>query len=137
MRRIFAVLPVLLALAVLLGSCTTPTACMEEATAFRASLQPLLKGAAFLDDAWFSEPLPPAVYATCWRLPDGRGLVLAANDTERPFALPVRPDFPCTGAACRLLGEPDARRLGAGPDGLCLTLQPGALAMLLLDGGGR
>ncbi len=109
----------------------------REATAFRASLQPLLKGAAFLDDAWFSEPLPPAVYATCWRLPDGRGLVLAANDTERPFALPVRPDFPCTGAACRLLGEPDARRLGAGPDGLCLTLQPGALAMLLLDGGGR
>ena len=38
MRRIFAVLPVLLALAVLLGSCTAPTACMEEATAFRAAL---------------------------------------------------------------------------------------------------
>lgn len=38
MRRIFAVLPVLLALAVLLGSCTAPAACMEEATAFRAAL---------------------------------------------------------------------------------------------------
>ena len=38
MRRIVVVLPVLLALAVLLGSCTAPATCMEEATAFRAAL---------------------------------------------------------------------------------------------------
>ena len=51
---------------------------------FRRELQPLLKEARFLDDAWLA-PVPDFCYAACWQLADGRGMVLAANDTGAPL----------------------------------------------------
>ncbi len=49
---------------------------------FRRELQPLLKEARFLDDAWLA-PVPDFCYAACWQLADGRGMVLAANQHRR------------------------------------------------------
>ena len=49
------------------------------AAAFRGSLQPMLKDGTYLDDLWLEE-VPELCYAACWELPDGRKLLILAND---------------------------------------------------------
>ena len=49
------------------------------AAAFRGSLQPMLRDAKYLDDLWL-EAVPDLCYAACWELPDGRKLLILAND---------------------------------------------------------
>ena len=53
----------------------------KNAAVFRAKLQPLLKNATFLDDAWVGQ-VPEKCLGTCWELPDKRKLVILANDGE-------------------------------------------------------
>ena len=53
----------------------------KNAAVFRAKLQPLLKNATFLDDAWIGQ-VPEKCFGTCWELPDKRKLVILANDGE-------------------------------------------------------
>ncbi len=53
----------------------------KNAAVFRAKLQPLLKNATFLDDAWVGQ-VPEKCFGTCWELPDKRKLVILANDGE-------------------------------------------------------
>ena len=75
---------------------------------FRRELQPLLKEARFLDDAWLA-PVPDFCYAACWQLADGRGMVLAANDTGAPCMLTVH---------------------GTAADGACTVKAPDGLSLI-------
>ena len=51
----------------------------KNAADFRATLQPLLKNAVFLDNVWIGQ-VPEKCFGTCWELPDQRKLVILAND---------------------------------------------------------
>lgn len=104
----------------------------QKALAFRQALQPLLQHAVFLDDAWLGETPPAFCQGTCWRLADGRSLVLAANDTAAPVRFTVRPPRPVKGVSGRLLqgGEP---ALDLGEGALTFTLAPGQMARVLME----
>lgn len=103
----------------------------KKALDFRRALQPLLKRAEFLDDAWL-ESIPEQCFATCWRLADGRGLVLAANDTDAPVTFWVRPDGNINATDFSVLeGEVPSAEVGGGE--VSFALKPGQMCSLLMD----
>ena len=80
----------------------------KNAADFRAELQPLLKKAVFLDDAWI-EQIPEKCFGTCWELPDQRKLVILANDSEpeETFKIAGLQAVLCVGTMDKLLEAPD------------------------------
>ena len=98
---------------------------------FRRELQPLLKEARFLDDAWLA-PVPDFCYAACWQLADGRGMVLAANDTGAPCMLTVH-GTAADGACTVKAPDGDAPGVRRDGDALLLALQPGQICGVLFD----
>ncbi|MFQ9681265.1 MAG: DUF6259 domain-containing protein [Ruthenibacterium lactatiformans] len=99
---------------------------------FRRELQPLLKEARFLDDAWLA-PVPDFCYAACWQLADGRGMVLAANDTGAPCMLTVH-GTAADGACTVKAPDGDAPGVRRDGDALLLALQPDRYAAFCSTG---
>ena len=98
---------------------------------FRRELQPLLKEARLLDDAWLA-PVPDFCYAACWQLADGRGMVVAANDTGAPCMLTVH-GTAADGACTVKAPDGDAPGVRRDGDALLLALQPGQICGVLFD----
>lgn len=80
----------------------------KNAATFRAELQPLLKNAVFLDNAWIGQ-IPEKCFGTCWELPDQRKLVILANDgeVEEPFKITGLQTILGVGAMDKMLEVPD------------------------------
>lgn len=104
----------------------------KKALDFRKKLQPLLKQAEFLDDAWLNQ-VPDQCFATCWRLADGRGMVLAANDTDAPVIFCARPEGDVKAAQVAALDGAEPSAMVDGSSTVSFTLEPGQMCRILMD----
>ena len=102
----------------------------QAALAFRQKLQPLLRSAVFLDDA-YQQTLPPDCLATSWQLADGRILLLMSNDSAVPQTLCFA--LPRSGAADAAALEDGTAACALCGTSLQVTLQPNALCRVLFS----
>lgn len=103
----------------------------KKALDFRCLLQPLLKGAEFMDDIWL-EKVPEACQGTCWRLEDGRRMVLAANDTQAPVTFRVNCGDPVKNIQFETIDGP-MPEVEKGMGGFSFALEPRQMCRVVME----